>query len=184
MDILEAIKERRTIRAYKALPVDDKILTTILEAGRLAPSWANSQTWRFVVVKDSKIIAQLLENAVRPGNRATNAFKQAPVVIAACAELNKAGFRDGKPSTDKDGYWYMFDAGLALENVVLTSTSFGLGTVFIGGMDAKKAASILDVPPGFACVILMALGYPNEQPAPTPRKELSEIVFQNKFGIS
>jgi nitroreductase len=74
MDVLEAIKKRQTIRAYKTLPVDDKILNTILDAGRLAPSWANSQTGRFIVVKDKNIIAQLLENAVAPGNRATNAF--------------------------------------------------------------------------------------------------------------
>jgi nitroreductase len=183
MDILEAINKRQSIRAYKTLPVDDKILNTILDAGRLAPSWANSQTWRFIVVKDRNIIAQLLENAVAPGNRASNSFKQAPVVIAACAELNNAGFRDGQPTTDKGGYWYMFDAGLAMENMVLTATSFGLGTVFVGRMDSKKAESILDVPSGFACVILMVLGYPDEQPVRRPRKELSEIVFQNKFGI-
>jgi len=182
MDIFETIKKRRTVRAYKTIPIDDEMLNAILDAGRLAPSWHNSQTWRFVVVKDSKIIAQLLENAVRPGNRATNAFKQAPIVIAACAELNKAGFRDGKPATDKGSYWYMFDAGLAMENIVLAATSFGLGTVFVGGMDAKQAENILDVPSGFACVILMVLGYPDEQPAPRPKKGLPEIVFQNKFG--
>jgi nitroreductase len=184
MDILEAIKKRQTIRAYKRLPVDDKILNTILDAGRLAPSWANSQTWRFIVVKDKNIMAELLENAVAPGNRATNAFKQAPVVIAACAELNNAGFRDGKPLTDKGGYWYMFDAGVAMENMVLTATSLGLGTVFVGRMDSKKAEGILEVPSGFTCVILMVLGYPDEQPVQRPRKELSEIVFQNKFGVS
>ncbi|MBI1987165.1 MAG: nitroreductase family protein [Nitrospinae bacterium] len=109
MDVLEAIRKRRTIRAYKTSPVDDKTLDAILEAGRLAPSWGNSQTWRFVVVKDSSVITQIAENAVRPGNRGMNAVKQAPIVIAACAELNKAGYRDGQPATDKGGYWYMFD---------------------------------------------------------------------------
>lgn len=183
MDILEAIRKRQTIRVYKTTPVDDEILETILDAGRLAPSWHNTQTWRFVVVKDNNIKSQLAEHAL-PNNRSTNAVKTAPIVIAACAELNKAGFRDGKPSTDKAGYWYMFDAGLALENMVLTATSFGLGTVFIGAMNAKKAERILDVPSGFACVILMVLGYPDEQPAPRPKKELADIVFQNKFGIS
>lgn len=182
MDVLEAIRKRRTIRVYKASPVDEKTLDTILEAGRLAPSWGNSQTWRFVVVKDTSVITQIAENAVRPGNRGMNAVKTAPIVIAACAELNKAGYRDGQPATDKGGYWYMFDAGLALENMVLAAESFGLGTLFIGGMDAKKAESILGVPQGYACVILMVLGYPDEQPEARPRKEAAEVVFKDKFG--
>jgi nitroreductase len=119
---------------------------------------------------------------MRPGNRGTNGMKEAPVVIAACAELNKAGYREGQPITDKGDYWYMFDAGLALENMVLAAESYGLGTLFIGGMDAKKAESILGVPQGYACVILMALGHPNEQPDARPRKDVSEIVFRDQFG--
>ena len=182
MDVMDAIKKRRSIRVYKATPVDDKTLETILEAARLAPSWGNLQTWRFIVVKDSGIKAQLAESALRPGNRGTEAVKIAPVVIAACAELNKAGFRDGAPTTDKGGYWFLFDAGLALENMALAARSFGLGTLFIGGMDAKKAGGILGVPPGYAFVILMVLGHPDEQPEARPRKTATEVVFRDKFG--
>jgi nitroreductase len=76
----------------------------------------------------------------------------------------------------------MFDAGLSLENMVLAAESLGLGTMFIGGMDAKKAEALLEVPQGYCCVILMVLGYPDEQPAARPRKEMKEIVFKNKFG--
>ena len=182
MDVMEAIRKRRSIRVYKTTPVDDKTLETILEAGRLAPSWGNSQTWRFIVVKDSGVKAQLAENVLRPGNRGTNAVKIAPIVIAACAELNTAGFRDGIPSTDKGGYWFMFDAGLALENMALTARSFGLGTLFVGGMDAKKAESILGVPEGYASVILMVLGHPDEQPEARPRKAATEVLFKDRFG--
>jgi len=182
MDVLEAIKKRRTTRAYKTTPIDGKILDTILDAGRLAPSWGNTQTWRWVVIQDKSVKNQLAEGVLRPGNRGTEAVKTAPVVIVACAELEKAGFRDGAPSTNKGGYWYMFDAGLALENMVLTAESFGLGTLFIGGMDAQKAESLLEVPQGYACVILMVVGYPDERPDARPRKALSEFVFKDKFG--
>ncbi|MFC2016685.1 nitroreductase family protein [Chloroflexota bacterium] len=181
MDVLDAIRRRRSIRAYKATPVDDKTLDVILEAGRMAPSWGNTQTSRFVVVKDQNIKMQLAENALRPSNRGTDAVKKAPIVIAACAELNKAGFRDGAPSTDKGGYWFMFDAALALENMVLAAESFGLGTLFVGGMDARKAEVILGVPQGYAFVILMVLGYPDEQPEARPRKGAAEIVFKDRF---
>jgi nitroreductase len=182
MEIMEVIKKRRTIRAYKTTPVDQKTLDIVLEAGRLAPSWGNTQTWRWIVVQDKNLKMQLAENVLRPGNRGTAAVKTAPVIIVACAELNKAGFRDGQPSTDKGDCWYMFDAGLALENMVLAAEAQGLGTLFIGGMNAKKAADLLGVPPEYACVILMVLGYPDEHPEARPRKEMTELVFKDKFG--
>jgi nitroreductase len=181
MGTLDTIKKRRTIRAYKTTPVDQGTLDTIIEAGRLAPSWGNSQTWRWIIVQDKVTKTQIAENVLRKGNRGTDAVRTAPIVIAACAELNKAGFREGQPATDKEGYWYMFDAGLALENMVLAAESLGLGTLFIGGMDSKKLESLLDVPQGYCCVILMVLGYPDEQPESRPRKEVSQLVFRDKF---
>ncbi|MFC1940216.1 nitroreductase family protein [Chloroflexota bacterium] len=184
MDVLEAIKKRRAIRSYKTTPVSEDNLGIILEAGSLAPSWGNTQTWRWVVIKDQNLKMKIAEEVLRPGNRGTEAVKTAPVIIAACAELSKAGFREDQPSTDKGGYWYMFDAALALENMVLTATSLGLGTLFIGGMNANKVENLVGVPHGYACVILMVLGYPDEEPEPRPRKEIAELVFRDKFGTS
>lgn len=184
MDVFDAIKNRRSIRAFKSTPVDPKTLDTILEAGRLAPSWGNTQTWRFVVIQDNTVKEQLADSATPPGSRNNRVLKQAPVVIVACAKLNRAGWREGKPTTDKEGYWFMFDAGLALENMVLEAQELGIGTLYIGAFDAKKAASVLDVPEGYACVVLLPLGYPDEQPEAKPRKEISEIIFKNKFGMT
>ena len=77
----------------------------------------------------------------------------------------------------------MFDVALALENMVLAAQELGIGTLYIGAFDANKAGSVLGVPEGYTCVILLPLGYPNEQPEARQRKELSEIVFKNKFGV-
>ncbi len=184
MDVSEAIKKRRTIRTYKTTPVGQDALDSILEAGRLAPSWGNTQTWRWVVIRDHDLKMQIAEKALRPGNRGTDAVKTAPVIIVACAELNKAGIREGQPATDKGGYWYMFDAALALGNMVLTAESLGLGTLFIGGMNANEVESLLEIPQGYACVILMVLGYPDEEPEARLRKEMAELVFRNRFGAS
>lgn len=182
MGVLEVIETRRSIRTYKSTPVDEKTLEKVLDAARLAPSWANSQTWRFIVVRDNHIKAQLTDTALRAGNRGIESLKEAPLAIVACAELNRAGCRDGRPITNKAGYWYMFDVGLALENMVLAAESFGLGTVLLGGFDADKAASILEVPDGYTVVAMTPLGYPDEQPQAKPRKELSEIVFRDRFN--
>jgi len=184
MEVLEAIKTRRSIRKYKATPVDDKTIQLVLEAARWAPSWANTQCWRFIVVRDSNLkgeLAQaLLEKTSGVPNPATDAIRNAPVVIVACAELGKSGYFEGKPATDK-GDWYMFDVALAMQNLTLVAHSLGLGTVHVGLFDAKKAAGILEVPQGFCVVSMTPLGYPDQEPKIRPRKELPEIVFYDKY---
>ena len=179
MDVVEAIKTRRSVRKYKTTPVDDKLVEQVLEAARWAPSWANTQCWRFVVVRDGGIQARLAE--ALGSNPATEAVRSAPVVIVACAVLGRAGFRQGQPTTDK-GDWFMFDVALAMQNLVLAAHSLGLGTVHVGSFDAKKAASILGVPQGFCVVSMTPLGYPDQEPAVRPRRALSEIVFYERFG--
>jgi len=189
MEVLKAIKTRRSIRRYTADPVDDETVQKILEAGGWAPSWANTQCWRFIVVRDSKIKNKLAETLViispdRP-NRAAEAIRNVPVVIVACAELGKSGYRFGEArelATDK-GDWYMFDTALAVQNMVLAAHAVGLGTVIIGAFDAPKAARVLKVPAGYSVVTLFPLGVPDEKPPIRPRKELSEIVFHDKFGL-
>ena len=182
MEVLEAIKTRRSIRRYKTTPVDDETIELIMEAARRAPSWANTQCWRFIGVRESEKKSGLAD-ILSTNNPATNPVRTAPVVIVACAERGKSGsFRGGEPATDKGEYWYMFDTALAMQNLVLAAHSLGLGTVYIGAFDAKKAASILEVPQGFCAVAMTPLGYPDEEPEPRPRKELSEIGFYTKFS--
>ena len=181
MEVLEAIRTRKSIRKYKVDPIDDKTIETVLEAARWAPSWANTQCWRFIVVRDSNTKVELA-GTLNAGNPATDAIRDAPVVIVACAELKKAGYYHGEPTTDK-GDWYMFDVALAMHNLTLAAHSLGLGTVHVGRFDAKKVASILKVPQGFCVVEMTPLGYPEAEPKATSRKELSEIVFMNKYGV-
>ena len=179
MEVMEAIKTRRSVRKYKAVPVDDELVEMVLEAARWAPSWANSQCWKFVVVRDDRIKNELADT-IPSDNPAGRAIRQAPVTIVACAEREKSGYYQGKPSTDK-GDWYMFDVGLAMQNLILAAHSLGLGTVHVGYFDAQKAAAILNVPPGVCVVEMTPLGYPDQEPKQRPRKELSEIVCCDKY---
>ena len=182
MEVLEAIKTRRSIRKYKTTPVDDKTLGLILDAARWAPSWANTQCWRILVVSDSDIKSKLADT-LNDTNPAIGAIRKAPLVIVACAELGASGCYDGVPATDK-GDWFMFDVALAMQNLALAAHSLGLATVHIGRFDAKEIANILKVPKGYCVVEVTPLGYPDQQRDPRPRKELSEIVFYNRFGVS
>ena len=189
MEVLEAIKTRRSIRRYKPDPIDDKALQTVLEAARWAPSWKNTQCWRFIIVRDSSIKAEIANCLIKSkrddtlvDNPASTAIIQAPILIVACAELGKSGLHAGVFATDK-GDWYMFDVALAMQNLALAAHALGLGTVHVGLFDAKKVAEILGIPEGFCVVEMMPLGFPDpeHEGRVTPRKELSEIVFYDKY---
>jgi len=186
MDTFEAIKNRRSIRKFKADPVDDETLEKVLEAGRLAPSWANTQCWRFIVIRDQAakdaLADAIIANPTLGRNPAAGGIRTAPVVIAACAEKEVSGYFSGKAATDKGDYWFMFDVALALENMMIAATSLGLGMVHIGLFDPGVVGGILGIPDNVNLVELTPLGYPEFQPNPRPRKELSEIVYYEKYG--
>ena len=186
MEVIEAIKSRRSIRRYKPDPVTEEDLRVVLEAAHWAPSWHNTQCWRFIIVRDPAVKDKLAGSLryTKGENPSTQAIKNAPVVIVACAELGKSGYGKGEPptlATDK-GDWFMFDIALAMQNLVLAAHSLGLGTVHVGFFDAEEAAEVLGLPEGVVCVEMTPLGYPDEEPAPRPRKELSDLLFYNRYG--
>ena len=189
MDIFEAINTRRSIRKYKSDPVSEEDLQKVLEAAHWAPSWANTQCWRFIVVRDpgtKSAVAQSLTK-VKAGddlldNAAVGAINQAPVLVVICAERGISGCHpDGSPATDK-GDWLLFDVALCMENLTLAARGLGLGTVIVGAFDALKVAEILEVPEGYCVVTMTPLGYPDQTGQVPPRKALADIVFNDKFN--
>jgi len=181
MEVIEAIRTRRSIRHYKPDAIPEEKLNAVLEAARWAPSWENTQCWRFIVIQDREMKARAAETLVS-WNPSRSAIKEAPVVIVVCAELGKSGFHEGKPFTDKGDWWYMFDVALAMQNLTLAAHSLGLGTVHIGGFDPQEVARILKVPQGVVVVEMTPLGYPSREGRTPPRRELSELVFHETFG--
>ncbi|MBN2062654.1 MAG: nitroreductase family protein [Deltaproteobacteria bacterium] len=190
MDLFDAIKNRRSIRQYKTGNIDDRAIETILEAGHWAPSWANSQCWRFIVVRDPEIKAEISDTLFGPKlpdrevlNPAKKAIGMVSVIIVVCAEMGKAGFhpKTRKAETDK-GDWFMFDVALAVQNMVLAAHALGLGTVIIGAFDARRVEKALNVPPGYRVVTMFPLGVPDTRGTAPPRKELSDITFNNRWG--
>jgi nitroreductase len=190
MELMEAIKGRRSIRKYRTDPVPEEALQTVLEAARWAPSWSNTQCWRLVVVRDKETKSKLADTlkGIKAGrtNPADEAVRTAPIVIALCAELGVTGYyRDesgeNKLATDKGESWFMFDVALAAQNMSLAAHSLGLGTVHTGLLDAAEAARIVGLPENVVLVELLPLGLPDEQPAARPRKEINEFVFLEKY---
>jgi nitroreductase len=180
MDLMDAIKGRRSIRKYKSDPIPNELLHAVMEAVRWAPSWANTQCWEVIVVKDPKAKSELLA-AIPETNPAFSSLTQAPVILILCGKKGVAGYYKGQPKTVK-GDWLMFDAGLAMENLCLAAHALGLGTVIMGNFNHQKAAEILDVPQSIEVVAITPLGYPASE-GPTPRrKDVVEFVFHDKYG--
>jgi nitroreductase len=180
MDLMEAIKGRRSIRKYKPDPVPEEVLKTILEAVRWSPSWANTQCWEIVLVKDPQVKSDLA-TVLPKGNPALSSMTEAPLLIVLCGKKGVAGFKKGEAVTVK-GDWLMFDTGIAMQDLCLTAHSMGLGTVVVGMFDHKKAEEILGVPPDREVVAITPLGYPAAESITPKRKEVSEFVFRDMYG--
>jgi len=179
VEVLEAIKTRRATRRLKSDPITKEQLETILESIRWTPSWANSQPWEVIVVKDQGM-KERLAKTLSKGNPALKAMRQAPVVLVMCGEKGLAGFKRGEPTTDK-GDWFMFDVGAATLNACLSAHAQGLGSVIVGLFDAPKAGEILGVPDGVSVVAFLPVGYPERIPSAPKRKVLTEFVFENHY---
>ena len=184
MDTIEAIKTRRSVRKFSDKIVEPEKIQTILEAVQAAPSWSNMQCWRLVVVKSAETRATISDLSYVEAFFATRGYKSnpaqkgiadAPVVIVLCAVPEQSGEMAGQP-------YYMADAGIASENLMLAAHAVGLATVFVGVFDEEKLGDLLEIPPGVRIVGLFPIGYPLSEPkAGPPRKPLEEIVFYEKW---
>lgn len=184
MEVIEAIRTRRSVRRFTDKPVEDSKIQAILEAVRLSPSWANLQCWQFVVVKDvaaREKISELsyVETFFSPLGYKTNpsmkGLAEAPVVIVACADPEQSGVIWGQN-------YYLTDLGIAAQSLMLAAHGMGLGTVFVGVFDEIKVRELLLIPASIRVVGIFPVGYPrNEIKGSSTRKPLQEFVHYDKW---
>ena len=178
-DLMDVILGRRSIRRYQDKPVPAELLNKLLEAARWAPSWANSQCWHFVVVRQDAVKKKIQET-VSPRNPSSLALVNAPVLLVVCAQLKRSGFYNEQYPT-KFGDWFMYDLGLATQNLCLAAHEAGLGTVIVGLFDHEKVGEIIRLPPEHEVLVLIPLGYPDHEPSPPKRRELEKFVHHDSF---
>jgi nitroreductase len=179
-EFMDIVKTRRSIRKYEDRDVPPQALDTILEAVRWAPSWANTQCWEIVVVRDRAVKERLQATLPPKGNPAVGAMGQAPVVLALCGRLKSSGYYKDQVTT-KFGDWFMFDLGIACQNICLTAHALGLGTVVVGLFDHDGAGAVLKVPQGYELVAMIPLGFPAKISSAPNRREIAEFTHQNSF---
>lgn len=167
MDVMEAIKTRRSIRKFKKDPVPEELVEKVLEAGRWAPSSRNRQPWKFIVLRSAEVKKKLSELL-------TYGWFLADAPLGIAVVVNPEESR--RP---------VEDGAIASQNILLAAHGLGLGACWIAAYGIPledKARELLGVPEGQRILSVIALGYPDEKPAPTSRKSLAEIVFNDKYG--
>ena len=182
MELNEAIRKRRSVRKYTDYRVTDEEIREVLEAARLAPSWANTQVWEFIVVRDPDLI-RAVAATYSELNPARKCSDNASALIVACAKKGVSGCKGGGEDVTKYSNWYMFDLGLAVQNLCLKAHELGLGTVIVGYLDHDKCKALLALPDEYEAVAVLPIGRPavagKEGP---PRRALREFVHGDRFG--
>jgi len=169
--LLNLLKSRRSIRRYRPDPVPDEMVEQLLQAGRWAPSASNRQPWDFIVVRDEAIRQQVAEHAAFYFIRWAH-VAEAPLLIILCGDTGKRIYRQ----------FLHEDIGLAGSQIMLQAKALGLGTCWLGGIDRKAIAATFKLPEHLEVVGLLTVGFPAEDPPPTSRKPLSEIVHYDVYG--
>lgn len=181
MELQEAILKRRSVRKFTEDNVTDEELKQIFEAVRWSPSWANTQTWEFIVVRDKALIEKVV-STYSDKNPATKCSLTASALIIACAKTGVSGCYGGKQVTSIPN-WEFFDLGIAVQTLCLKAHELGLGTVVVGLMNHEACEKVLAMPEDHKVFAVIPIGKPAVPPKEGPaRKGLSEMVFLNELG--
>jgi nitroreductase len=172
--LLALLSGRRSIRYYRTDPVPDEMIEQLLQAGRWAPSANNLQPWNFIVVRDAVVRAEIARfTFYSSGPRGDQVSQvESPVLIVLCGVV-------------RDRIYHEFlngDVAMAALQMMLQAKALGLGTCWVGGLNRTAIAGLLRIPESFEVVCLLTVGFPVEEPPPSPRRPLDEIVYYELYG--
>ena len=153
MDIREAIYKRRSVRKFQEKQVDDNIIKSLLEDAMAAPSACNKQPWEFYVIRN-KEKQDLIKSKIMFSNF------NSPIMIVVC------GNNELSLTKDNNDFWIQ-DCSAAIENILLSAVSFGLGTCWCGLYPVEKRCErvreILDLPDNIIPLGTIHIGYPEKE---------------------
>lgn len=174
LDVFEAIKSRRSVRAFTNEDVSEEEVSKLIDAARWAPSAGNIQPWEFIVVRDPEIKRRLSIAALHQ-----TFIEEAPVVIVVCANQMRSGRGYGSRGVN---LYCLQDTAAATQNMLLAACALGLASCWVGAFQEEEARRVLNVPNGVRPVAIISIGHPAEKPLARSRRPLSEIVHHETFG--
>jgi len=174
LDVFEAVKNRRSIRAFTSEEVSENEVKSLIDAARWAPSAGNIQPWEFIIVRDAKIKRRLVIAALDQ-----TFIEEAPVVIVVCADESQSSMGYGSRGLT---LYCLQDTAAAIQNILLAAYALGLGTCWIGAFHEEEARQALRIPLGARPVAIIPVGHPAEKPNTPPKKSIREITHYETFG--
>jgi len=169
-EVYEAIKTRRSVRNFLPDDIPDKVIASLLEAAVWAPTAGNAQPWYFYVLRDEYLKKKLTEAAL-----SQEFIAQAPVVIIACADLDRAQASYAKRGVD---LYCLQDTAAAVQNILLCAHAMGLGACWVGAFDETAAADLLDLPRHHRPVAVIPIGRPGGITRNPGRRPLHEVYSE------
>lgn len=176
MNVIDAIRLRRSVRSFRPQPIPDEALLALTEALRSAPSACNFQPWRFIFVDDSHLRMELANAA-----RQQMFIAEAPLVVVACVRPSEAYDRMG-------GYWNSCDLDVAnaVNNMILAATEKGLGACWIGSFEEEAVKKLLAIPEEAKVAAIVPVGYPSREDMlrtlqEGERKPREEVISRNRY---
>jgi len=151
----DVITTRRSVRSFQNREIPEEIVNKMMEAAKLSPSFQNKKCWRFVLVRDNKLIYDL---ALRSGlvSKINFFIKDAPLVVAACADPSRSG-------TMNEQDYYLVDTAIAFQQMMLTAWNYGIGSCWLAAFSEQRVKQILEIPDHIRVVALSPFGYPKQK---------------------
>lgn len=173
MDVIEAIKNRRSTRAFTNETVSREEVEQLIDAARYAPSAGNIQPWEFIIIREPKIKKSVAHAALDQ-----TFIEQAPVAIVVCADTAKSGRGYGSRGTN---LYCIQDTAAAIQNILLSAQALGLATCWIGSFDENQVKEILDLPNAIRPVAVIPLGHSAAGGRTRPRRTVEEIIHYETY---
>lgn len=167
MEIEKAIKERRSIRAFKKEKIPESSIEKLIEALIWAPSAGNLQARKFYFVFNEKIKSKLAKAALNQ-----DFIAKAPLVIVALADLQKIEWYGERGKN----LYSICDVSAAIQNLMLQATAEGLGTCWVGAFSEEEVSKILNLPHHLRPIAIVPVGFPAEKPIPPKRVSKEEAI--------
>ncbi|MBE5947033.1 MAG: nitroreductase [Lachnospiraceae bacterium] len=177
MNVIECIKTRRSVRRFSDELISKELFEEIIDLARMAPTWKNTQTLRYMLIQDKEIINKICEDCLLGFEHNSKTVSKCNNLVLLLQVNGRCGYeRDGSFTTSKGTGWEMFDAGIAAQTFCLAAHDKGIGSVILGIFDDAKIAEVAEIPEGQTVAAVIPIGVPAFMPEPTPRKEVSELV--------
>ena len=177
MNVLDAIRTRRSVRSYTTKPIPAEVMERMRQALRLAPSACSIQPWRFILVTDPALRREVAQAA-----SGQKWMADAPVTVVGCGLPEQAYRKMGGYGNSVD-----VDVAIAMDPLTLAAVAEGLGTCWIGAFDEAKVKGLLGIPKEVKVVAMAPVGYPSSSDLNHPmedgrRKPETEIFSLDRYG--